>query len=74
MPSLVDLHRHLIVGPADTAAAHFHERLDVVDRRLENLQRRHVADLLGDLLQGIVNDLLRDGLLAVPHDAVDELA
>ena len=29
---LVDLHRHLVGGPADALGADFHGRLDVLDR------------------------------------------
>src|SRR5258706_11032703 len=33
----VDLHGHLVVGATDAAAAHFYERLDVVDGGLAKL-------------------------------------
>ena len=40
LATLVHLHRNLVVGPANAAAAHLDVWLDVVDRRLEQLQRR----------------------------------
>ena len=77
----VDLHRHLVVGAADALGADLDDRLDVLDRLLEDLdgRRREVLDrLFFDALlnqvHGVVEDALGDGLLAVLHQAVDELA
>src|SRR5437763_2630968 len=66
------LDRHLVVRAADAAAAHLQDRGDRLDGLLEHLDRR-LAGLGADLLQGVVDDLLGDRLLALRHHAVDEL-
>ena len=70
-----DVHRHLIGGTADTTRLHFHGRLHVVQRLLEqrhSLVSRAIG-ALGDTLDGAVDDLFGDGLLAALHDHVHEL-
>src|SRR6476646_7140957 len=64
--------RNLIVGTADAARANLEHRRDGLDGLLEHLDRR-TAGLLADLVEGGVDDRLRDGLLAVAHDAILEL-
>ncbi len=67
------LHGNLVVRAADAAGLHFDKRLHIVQRGLENLRGRLVRKLLRDNVQGAVENRLRDGLLAVVHEAVDEL-
>ena len=74
LPLRLDLHRHLVVGPADAPGAHFDGRLDVFDRAGEDLERVDVLHLFLDLVHGPVEDARGGRLLAVPHQAVDELA
>src|SRR5205085_8760051 len=40
----------------------------------KHFERRNVLDLLHDLVHRTVKDALGNGLLAVPHERVDELA
>src|SRR5262249_23563213 len=74
LPGLVDLHRHLVGGPADALGAHLHRRLDVLHRLGEDLDRLGVGHALLDLVQRPVEDAHGGGLLAPPPPAVDELA
>src|SRR5690606_35489127 len=64
--------RHLIVRATYTAALDFNERLDVVNRGVEHLER-HFASFSLDLVQGAVHDALCNGLLARQHNNVHEL-
>src|SRR5206468_5527475 len=67
-------HRHLIGSAADSTGADFQRRLDVFDSLLEDLKWvRLGAHLVLDLIEGAIEDALGGALLAVPHQAVDEL-
>jgi hypothetical protein len=48
--------------------------LAVLEGPIEDLDRLHVGDLLGHDVHGVVEDVLRDALLPVVHQAIDELA
>jgi hypothetical protein len=74
LPLRLDRDRDLVVGPADPAAADLDGRLDVLDGRVEHLDRVHVGDPLLDQVHGVVEDAGGRRLLPVPHQAVDELA
>src|SRR5436305_14005284 len=71
-PALRHLDRDLVVRAADAAAADLEDRRDRLDGLLEHLDRRP-AGLRAHLLQGVVDDLLGDRLLAVEHHLVDHL-
>src|SRR5262249_32335940 len=71
-PALRHLDRNLVVRATDAAAADLEDRGDRLDRLLEHLDRRP-AGLRAHLLQGVIDDLLGDRLLAVEHDLVDDL-
>ena len=73
LPLLIDLHGHLIVGPTHALRAHLDVWLHVVQCGLENFDDRHVLVLLGDVVQGAIDDSLGHALFAAPHQAVDEL-
>src|SRR4029077_11302777 len=63
--------RHLIGGAADAARADFEGGTDVVERAVEDLQRI-LAGLLGDGIEGTVENRFGDRLLAGIHHAVHE--
>src|SRR6185295_8135137 len=67
-----DLDRHLVGGAADAARTHFDRRTDVVERGVEYVDRVLLGLLLDDV-EGAVNDVLGDRLLAVFHERVHEL-
>lgn len=67
-----NLDRNLIVRTADTTGLDFHGRHDIFHGGLESLKTR-LAGLLFHDLERTVDDLLGYALLAVEHDAVDEL-
>ena len=71
----IDLHGNLVAGTADTLAADFDVRLDVLDRLLEDFDRGLVVGFTtsGDFFQRVVENLLRDRFLSVQHQAIDEL-
>jgi hypothetical protein len=71
-PVLPDLDWHLVGGAADPAALHLHDRLHVVERLLEDLERV-VLELVLHLGEGAVENPLAGRLLPPPHQAVDEL-
>src|SRR5439155_5848065 len=73
LPVAVDLHRHLVRGTADAAAANLDERLHVLDRSRENLDRVLVWQLFLDHVQGRIKYILCHALFAVVHQAIDEL-
>src|SRR3954464_2126514 len=64
--------RHLVVRAADAAALHFHDRLHVLHRLREHLDRV-LARLRLDGVERAVDDPLGDRLLAARHQDVDEL-
>src|SRR5581483_2650703 len=70
--ALRHLDRHLVVRPADAAAARLQHRRDRLDRVLEHLERR-LAGALADLVERAVDDPLGRRALAVVHHAVDHL-
>jgi len=70
----IDLHRNLIARTANSLAANFDIRLHVFNGSFEDLNRFRVLDLLRDFLEGIVEHDLCGRLLAVVHQAIDELA
>ena len=65
--------RHLVGGATDTAALHLEDRLDVVHCLLEDVHRS-LAGLLFDDSHRLEENAFRCRLLAVIHQAVDELA
>ena len=67
-----DLHRHLIAGAADTLAANFDHRLDVIDGLFKDLDGLGILILLLDDLQCIIERRLRSGLFAILHHAVNK--
>ena len=68
----LDLDRHLIGGATDTAGADLERRTDVVQSALEHCNRFLIGLVLDHIECGI-DDVLRDRLLAVKQDLVDEL-
>src|SRR4051812_48375549 len=64
--------RHLVVRAANAAAFYFDDRLHVLHRLAEDLDRV-LAGLGLDAVQGAVDDPLGDRLLAARHEHVDEL-
>src|SRR5699024_5472557 len=68
----LDLDRDLVGGTTDAAGLDLQGRLDVVQGALERLDRVG-AGLLTAALEGVVDDRLGDGLLAVDQDLVDQL-
>jgi hypothetical protein len=70
---LVDLHWHLVRRTTDSLGSDFDVWLYVLDRLLENFDRWTILDLFANLFQGIIENTLCCGLLAVVHQAVDEL-
>ena len=70
----VDLHRHLIGGAADALGAHLDHRLDMLDGLVEHVDGFQVGHAFLDLVEGTVEDAHRRRLLALPHQAIDELA
>jgi hypothetical protein len=67
-----DLDRHLVGRAADAAGADLEDGGERLDRLLERLDRVAAAALAQDR-QGVVDDLLGGGLLAVQHHLVDDL-
>ena len=67
-----DLDRNLIVRTANAAGLNFDSGHDVFHRLLESLQTGLTSLLFYDL-ECTINDLLGYALLAVEHNAVDEL-
>ena len=68
-----DLDRHLVGRAAHAAAADFDRRGDVVERGVEGGDRLLVLLLVGQDVEGAVDDVLGDGLLTFVHDVVHEL-
>src|SRR5690348_4805406 len=66
------LDRHLVVRAADPSTANLEHGRDRLHGLLEHLDRR-AAGLRPDGLERLIDDLLRDRLLAVEHDLVDHL-
>jgi len=71
---LVHLHWDLVGSTTDPLGSDFDVRLHVLDRLFENLDRRTVLDLFCDFVEGIVEDVVGNGLLAIVHQAIDELS
>src|SRR3982751_5692031 len=69
---LADLQRNLVGCAADTSRFDLERRSDTVDGLLKDFQR-FFTGLFADLFHRAVKDLFRDGFLALPHHAVDEL-
>src|SRR5262245_34854557 len=69
----IDGHRDLVVAATDALAANLDVGANIVDGRLEDLDGWNILYLFADLVECGVEDFLRDGLLTVPHHAVDEL-
>src|SRR5262245_30803788 len=67
-----NLHRHLVVGAADPSRTHLELRTHVLDRLLER-DDRIVGRALADDLERLVDGALRQRLLAVQQDLVDQL-
>lgn len=62
--------RHLVVCATNAARADFHERRDVTNCRIENLERVGAGRF--HLFEGVVHNLARSVFLSVPHDGIDE--
>ncbi len=73
LPPSSNLHRDLIVASPNTFGADLNVRLDILDRRLKDLQSGRVLDASADDIHGIVKNAPRHALLAPPHQTVDEL-
>src|SRR5688572_4995244 len=71
-PALRHLDGHLIVRAPDTPGANLEHRRDALHRLLEHLEL-WLARLLGRDRERVVDRALGDRLLAVQHEAVDEL-
>src|SRR5699024_7858176 len=67
-----DVHRHLICRTADTASLNFKNRHNVVKRLLKYFKRISACLFLYSFKRTIYN-FLSNTLLAVKHDAVNEL-
>src|SRR5262249_55627333 len=74
LPRAVDLHRHLVGGTTDALGADLDGRLHVFDSVLEDFDRVSVRHALLDLVERAIEDPGGGGLLALPHQTVDELA
>lgn len=70
----IDLHGNLVAGSADTLTANLEHRLDVIDSFLEYVNRLSVVNFLADYIHRVIENTLGSTLLAVPHQAIDELA
>ena len=68
-----DLDRHLVGGAADATGLDLNGGLDVVEGPLQGLDGV-LAGLGAGALEGVVDDGLGHGLLAVEQDLADELA
>ena len=68
-----DFHRDLIGGAADTAGLGLEAGLYVIDGLVKGLEGIDDVAALAGLLDGMVNDALGDGFLAVTHDGIDQL-
>ena len=73
LPRAIDLHRNLVRGTADTLAADFDRRLHVLKSLREHFDRFLIRNALSHDFERIVEHILRDALLAVVHERVDEL-
>src|SRR5450432_1056354 len=67
---------YLIGGAADPAGLHLDHGLDVIEGRGEDLDglAALLAGLLGNTVEGTINDALSSGLLAAFHDDIHELS
>ena len=70
---LVDLHGNLVGSTTDPLGSNFDVRFHVLDRLFENFDGSTVLDLLRDLIECVVEDVVGNGLLAIVHQAIDEL-
>src|SRR5690625_3640568 len=70
-PGGADLDRHLVGRATDSAAADLERGLDVVQAALQN-DERVLAGLLTGTLEGVVDDALSEGTLAVDQHLVDQ--
>src|SRR5262249_6283818 len=73
LPVAIHLHRPLVRSTTYAAAANLDERLDVLHRGREDLDRIAIRHLFLDQIESRIENVLRDALLAVVHQAVDEL-
>ena len=68
-----DFHRNLVVRTTDAAGLDFDARLDVFEAEFELLESGFLAfELLVEFIEGGVNDLFGDGLLALLEHDTDE--
>ena len=67
-----NFHRHLVGGAADTACLYLQARHDVLHSLSENLQG-FTTGFVSNNVKSTINDLLRNALLAVQHDRIDQL-
>lgn len=71
---LIDLHRNLVGRTTDPLGSNFDVRFHILDRLFENFDRRTVLDLLRNFIECVVEDVEGNGLLAIVHQAIDELS
>ena len=64
---------HLVGGATDAAALHLEAGTGVFQRAEQQVDRVALLELLGDLLEGTVDDALGKVLLAALHDDIDEV-
>ena len=65
--------RHLVGGATDAAALHLEAGAGVFERAEQQVDRVALLELLGNLLEGAVDDALGEVLLAALHDDIDEV-
>ena len=70
----VDRSRDLIGGAADALGTNFRRGFNVFDRLREDFDRVDVLNLGRDFIESVIENLASGVFLAVPHQAVDELA
>src|SRR5690606_7506787 len=68
-----DFDRDLIGGAADATRTDFNRRGDVFQGDVEGLDRSLLLLLLGQDVEGAVDDVLGDGPLTFVHDVVHEV-
>lgn len=70
---LVHLHRNLVRRTADSLGSDFDVGFNVFDGLFEDFDGWAIFDLFSDFVEGIVEDVVGGGFLAVVHQAIDEL-
>src|SRR3954447_3255964 len=73
LPCTIDLHRHLVGGTTDALAPDLDRRLHVLEGLREYFNRFLIRNALLHDFESVVKHVLRDTLLAVAHERIDEL-